>query len=210
MSMGIGILGTKVGMSRLFDDSGEAIAVTIIKAGPCPIVQVKDRQKDGYNALQIGFGQKKEREANKPQIGHFNKSGVPPQRFLREMRTDDIGNYKVGDNLSVSLFSSGELVDITGISKGKGFAGIMKRWNAKGNPASHGSLIHRTIGSVGSSAYPSRIFKGKKMPGRLGGKRVTIKNILVVKSDMNSNLLMVKGAIPGPPNQLLMIKKTGA
>lgn len=205
--MTMGILGMKLGMTRLFDDSGESIAVTVIKAGPCPVVQIKDQKPDGYNALQIAFGQKKERRANKPQLGHLKKANLSPYRFLREIRTDETGNYKLGDSLSVNIFSDGERVNISGISKGRGFAGIMKRWNAKGNPASHGSLIHRTIGSVGSSAYPSRIFKGKKMPGHMGNEKVTVKNLLVLKSDAESNLLVVKGAVPGPPNGLLIIRK---
>jgi large subunit ribosomal protein L3 len=197
----------KLGMTRLFDDSGESIAVTVIKAGPCPVVQIKDQKTDGYNALQIAFGQKKERRANKPQLGHLKKANLLPYRFLREIRTDEIENHKLGDSLSVNIFSDGERVDISGISKGRGFTGIMKRWNARGNPASHGSLIHRTIGSVGSSADPSRIFKGKRMPGHMGNKKVTVKNLLVLKSDAESNMLVVKGAVPGPPNGLLIIRK---
>ena len=205
--MSIGILGKKVGMSRLFGENGKAIPVTVIEAGPCPVVQIKSEETDGYRAIQIGFGQKKEKAVNKPASGHFRKAGVSPLRFLREFRTSDIEDYEVGGQVTVDIFSIGERVDVSGISKGKGFAGVMKRWGHKGGKASHGAETHRAGGAIGASADPSRVFKGMPMAGRMGGKQVSVQSLEIVKMDAGRNLLVVKGSVPGPNNGMVMIKR---
>ncbi len=205
--MSIGILGKKIGMTRLFGENGEAIPVTVIEAGPCPVVQIKSEEIDGYKAIQVGFGQKKEKSVNKPVSGHFRKAGVLPLRFLREFRTSDIGNYEVGGQVTVDIFSIGERVDVSGISKGKGFAGVMKRWGHKGGKASHGAETHRGGGAIGASADPSRVFKGMPMPGRMGGKQVSVQSLEVMKVDAGRNLLVVKGSVPGPNNSMVMVKR---
>ena len=209
--MSIGILGKKVGMTRLFGEHGEVIPVTVIEAGPCHIVQAKAKTTDGYEAIQIGFGEKKENAINKPARGHFSKANVPPLKFLREFRLDvetrHAVSLQVGERLTVGIFSVGELVDINAVSKGKGFSGVMKRWGFKGGKASHGAKTHRGGGSIGASADPSRVFKGLPMAGRMGGKRVTVQNLEVVKVDVERNLLVVKGSVPGPRNGMLMIRK---
>jgi large subunit ribosomal protein L3 len=205
--MSIGILGKKVGMTRLFGDHGEAIPVTVIEAGPCPIVQIKSKATDGYKAVQIGFGGRKENAINEPARGHFKKANVPPLRLLREFKLDSVEDLQVGEQLTVGIFSVGELVDVSATSKGKGFAGVMKRWGFKGGKASHGAETHRAPGSIGASASPSRVFKGLPMAGRMGGKRVTVQNLEVVKVDEERNLLVIKGSVPGPRNGILMIRK---
>jgi large subunit ribosomal protein L3 len=205
--MSIGILGKKVGMTRLFGKNGKAIPVTVIKAGPCPIVQIKSEETDGYKAIQIGFDEKKENAINEPARGHFKKAGVPPLRFLREFRTSDIESYELGSQVTVDIFSVGELVDVSGISKGKGFAGVMKRWGFKGGRASHGAETHRAAGAIGASAAPSRVFKGLPMAGRMGGKQISTQNLEVVKVDVARNLLAVKGSVPGPKNGMVMVKR---
>jgi len=205
--MSIGILGKKVGMTRLFGEHGEVIPVTVIEAGPCHVVQVKTKATDGYEAVQIGFGEKKENTVNKPAQGHFRKANVPPLRALREFRVDSVENFQVGEQLTAEIFSAGELVDIRGISKGKGFSGVMKRWGFKGGKASHGAETHRHPGSIGASSDPSRVFKNLPMAGRMGGKQVTVQNLEVVKVDAERNLLVVKGSVPGPRNGMLMIRK---
>lgn len=205
--MSIGILGKKVGMTRLFGEHGAVIPVTVIEAGPCHIVQTKTKATDGYEAVQIGFGEKKEDAINKPARGHFKKANVPPLRVLREFRVDSVENFQVGERLTAQIFSVGELVDISGISKGKGFSGVMKRWGFKGGKASHGAETHRAPGSIGASSDPSRVFKGLPMAGRMGGKRITVQNLEVVKVDVERNLLVVKGSVPGPRNGILMIRK---
>ena len=207
VAMSIGILGKKVGMTRLFGEHGKAVSVTVIEAGPCHIVQVKSKATDGYEAIQIGFGQKRENAINEPVRGHFKKANVPSLRFLREFRLDSVENFQVGEQLTVQIFSAGELVDISSVSKGKGFSGVMKRWGFKGGKASHGAETHRAPGSIGASASPSRVFKGLPMAGRMGGKRVTIQNLEVMKVDTERNLLIVKGSVPGPRNGILTIKK---
>jgi large subunit ribosomal protein L3 len=207
--MRTGILGKKVGMTQVFDESGAAIPVTVIEAGPCPIVQIKTRDRDGYNAVQLGFGHRRENSVNRPERGHLKKAGVKPHRFLREFRVDSIEGLSVNSTVDVGAFSAGDFVDVAGTSKGRGFAGAMKRWSFTGAKDSHGAeKNHRSLGSVGSSAWPSRIVKGKRMPGRFGGKRITVLNLQVIKADAERNLLVVKGAVPGPPNGLLMIRKT--
>jgi large subunit ribosomal protein L3 len=204
-----GLLGKKVGMTQVFDESGQVVPVTVIKAGPCPVVQIKTEEKDGYNAVQLGFEERKPRSVNKPMTGHFKRAGLNPYKYLREIRVDDTGDLNLGDTVDVSIFSEGEFVDVTGISKGRGFAGVMKRWGFRGSRGSHGAeKDHRHPGSIGPSTFPARVIKGRKMAGRYGGDRVTVKNLLVVKVDPENGILAVKGAVPGPPNGLLMIRKS--
>lgn len=203
-----GMLGKKVGMTQVFDDSGAAIPATVVEAGPCPIVQVKTEDTDGYHAVQLGFGDRRENQINQPEMGHFKKANINPHRFLRELRVDGTEELSVGSALDTGVFSAGDFVDVTGTSKGRGFAGVVKRWGFAGGKKSHGGeKDHRRPGSIGHSAAPSRVFKGKKMPGRQGGRQVTIQNLQVVQADSERNLLVIKGAIPGPPNGLLIIKK---
>jgi len=206
--MNIGILGKKIGMTQIFSENGEAVPVTAIEAGPCPVVQIKNEAVDGYNALQLGFGQKRENLLNKPELGHLKKANIEPVRYLKEFRVDDVGKFETGQVLDVSIFSPGELVDVRGKSKGRGFTGVVKRWGFKSGRASHGSEQDlRRPGSIGTSADPSRVFKGRKMPGRLGNKTIAIQNLEVVKTDPDRNLLVIKGSVPGPINGLLVIKK---
>ncbi|MEA1964510.1 MAG: 50S ribosomal protein L3 [Candidatus Aerophobetes bacterium] len=201
------ILGKKIGMTQLFDKD-LLVPVTIVAAGPCRVAQKKTEKKDGYNAIQLGFGEIKEDYTTKPLVGHFKKKGIPPQRYLREVRTDDIDQIKIGEEIKVSIFKEGYLVDVSGISKGKGFAGVMKRHNFKGGPASHGAKQwHRRPGSIGASSDPSRVFKGKKMPGRMGGEKITVHNLRVIKVNEKKNLLLIKGALPGKNGDLLTIKE---
>jgi large subunit ribosomal protein L3 len=203
-----GIIGRKVGMTQIYEESGMAIPVTVIEAGPCPIVQLKTQERDGYQAVQLGFGNRKENKFNSPERGHFAKADVQPTRVLREFRVDSLAEVTVGDTVDASLFSAGELVDVTGTSKGHGFTGVVKRWGFKGGKKSHGGEQDlRRPGSIGASATPSRVFKGKKMPGRYGAKRHTVQNLQVIQADSERNLLVVKGSIPGPPNGLLLIRK---
>jgi len=207
--MSLGILGKKIGMTQIFDDEGEAIPVTVIEAGPCPVVQIKTQAVDGYSALQLGFGNKRANLLNKPEYTHLKKANVESVRYLREFRVDDVENFELGQMLDVNLFSDDELVDVQGKSKGRGFTGVVKRWGFKGGRGSHGSKQDlRRPGSIGTSADPSRVPKGKKMPGRYGNKRVTVQNLEVVKVDSNRNLLVVKGSVPGPPSGLLAVKKS--
>lgn len=201
-----GILGKKVGMTQVFDDDGNVIPVTVIEAGPVKVVQKKTLEKDGYQAIQVGFEDKKPNRVNKPEKGHFDKAGVEYKKYLREFRLDDVDGYEVGQEIKVDVFKPGDKVDVTGISKGKGFQGVIKRWNQRRGPMSHGSKYHRGVGSMGGSSFPSRTFKGKKLPGRMGGRRVTVLNLEVAKVDSEHNLLLVKGAVPGPKGGLLIIK----
>ncbi len=203
-----GIIGRKVGMTQIFEDSGEAIPVTVIQAGPCPIVQLKTQEKDGYQAVQLGFGKQKESRINKPKRGHFAKAGIDSAFVLREFRVQSLDDVSVGSIVDASVFSEGELVDVTGTSKGRGFTGVVKRWKFAGGKKSHGGEQDlRRPGSIGASATPSRVFKGKRMPGRYGAKRHTAQNLSVIQADPERNLLVVKGAVPGPPNGLLLIRK---
>ena len=203
-----GIIGRKVGMTQVYEESGKAIPVTVIEAGPCPIVQVKTQERDGYQAVQLGFGARKEIKFNNPERGHFAKADIPPTRVLREFCVNSLDEVSVGDTVDAGLFSEGELVDVTGTSKGHGFTGVVKRYGFKGGRKSHGGEQDlRRTGSIGASATPSRVFKGKRMPGRYGAKRHTVQNLQVIQADAERNLLVVKGAIPGPPNGILLIKK---
>ncbi|UCC38162.1 MAG: 50S ribosomal protein L3 [Candidatus Aminicenantes bacterium] len=203
-----GLIGKKIGMTRTFDEEGNVVPVTVIKAGPCTVIQKKSKEKDGYSSIQLGFVEEKGlKRPTRPQVGHFEKSGLPPTKVLKEFRFDEQREIKEGDQFFVDIFEVGEKVHIVGTSKGKGFAGVVKRWGFRGGKASHGSMFHRRPGSVGASAFPSRVVKGKKLPGHMGSERVTVRNLTVVQADKDNNLLVVKGAIPGAPGGYLLIKK---
>jgi len=201
-----GMIGEKVGMSRIFSDKGESIPVTVIKCGPCYIVQKKEKDTDNYEAVQIGYGETKEKKVNKPIRGHLKKAGIEPLRKLVEFRVKDLSAFQVGQVLKVSGFKVGDTIDIVGKSKGKGFAGVMKRHGYRGGKASHGSMHHRAPGSIGGTDA-GRVWKGKGLPGRMGGERVTMKNLTVVQINDERNLLVVKGAIPGAPGQTVLVRK---
>src|SRR5512139_3132794 len=202
--MNMGIIGKKIGMSQVFDGR-ELIPVTVIQAGPCRVVQKKTVEKDGYEAVQLAFEEeKKQGRITKPIAGHFKKPGTSPHRFLREFR---MAGYEQGQDVKVDIFKKGELVAVSGVSKGKGFAGVMKRHNFAGGPGGHGSMFNRAPGSIGASAYPSRVWPGKKLPGHMGAVNVTIKNIEIVDVRPDQNLLFVRGAVPGGDNGLLLIYK---
>ncbi len=202
-----GILGRKVGMTQIFVADGTVIPVTVIKAGPCLVVQRKTTGNDGYEAVQIGLVEEKPAKPNKPMAGHFGKAGVAPVRQVEEFRIDSGEEIKAGDEIKASMFTEQDYVDIVGTSKGKGFQGVMKRHGFRGGRSSHGSMFHRAPGSIGSSAYPSRVFKGMRMTGRMGGERVTTKNLQIVKIDAEQNLIYVRGAVPGPKTGYLAIRK---
>jgi large subunit ribosomal protein L3 len=202
-----GILGKKVGMTQLFTEEGKMIPVTVIEAGPCFVVQKKTVENDGYNAIQVGFGEKRENLFNKPSKGHYAKANVKPLRFLREFRVESVEEFQVGQEIKADVFAAGEAVDVTGTSKGKGFAGTIKRHGFQRGPMSHGSKSHRRVGSAGAKG-PARVFKGVLRPGRMGGERVTVQNLEVVKVDTERNLLIVKGAIPGPNNSMVIVKNS--
>jgi large subunit ribosomal protein L3 len=205
-----GLIGKKLGMTQIYNDEGNVIPVTMIKAGPCTVIQKKNSDEDGYSAVQMGFVEEKEyKKVNKPAAGHFKKAEVPPIRILREFNVDEKDDLKPGDQISVDVFQIGEKVDVVGTSKGKGFAGVVKRWGFHGGRKTHGSMFHRRPGSIGCSAYPSRVVKGKKMPGQMGNERVKMKNLTVVQADKENHLLIVKGAVPGADGGYLLIKKAG-
>lgn len=200
------IYGKKIGMTQIFDEDDRVIPVTVIQAEPNQVCQVKTKTTDGYEAVQLGFGAIKEKKVNKPMAGHFAKQGAQPRRYLREVRVDAAQDYKVGDEVGVSAFADTKRVDVTGTSKGKGFAGVMKRHGFHGGPGGHGSHFHRAPGSVGQCATPSRVFKGMKLPGHMGCDTVTVKNLDVVRIDEDQNLILVKGAIPGGKNGVVRIR----
>ncbi|HKY04379.1 MAG TPA: 50S ribosomal protein L3 [Blastocatellia bacterium] len=204
-----GIIGKKVGMTQLFSPDGTVTPVTVIKAGPCIVVQKKTVNSDGYNAVQLGFVEEKPpRKVNKPTEGHFKRAGVPPTRVLRELRVDaGEESTNVGDKILVDIFNENDLVDVIGKSKGRGFAGFIKRHGFGGGRATHGSMFHRAPGSIGQSAYPSRVIKGTRMAGHMGNERKSIKNLRVVAVDTENNLLMIRGAVPGPNGAYVLIKK---
>ena len=203
-----GIIGKKIGMTQIFDEKGNVIPVTVIEAGPCVVAQVKTIEKDGYNALQLGFGEVKTKHMNKPQMGHFAKSKIENKKHLREFRIDSVDGIKVGDEIKADIFQAGERVDIQGISKGKGFQGVIKRHGQHRGPMGHGSMYHRRPGSMGATSTPGRVFKGKKLPGHMGRVTVTIQNLDVVKVDMDKNVILVKGSVPGCKGAILKIKPT--
>jgi large subunit ribosomal protein L3 len=200
-----GILGIKVGMTQIFTDKGLAIPVTVIEAGPCIVIQKKTPESDGYSAIQIGFGEKRERLFTKPLAGHFTKAGIRPLRFLREMLVEDPEAFQVGQEIKADIFAQGEKVDVSGISKGKGFAGAIKRHGFHRGPMAHGSKYHRSPGSLGAKG-PARVYKGRKLPGHMGTDRVTVQNLEVIKVDADRNLIAVRGAIPGPKGGLVLVK----
>jgi large subunit ribosomal protein L3 len=201
----VGILGTKLGMTQIFDDAGVAIPVTVIQAGPCTVTQIKTKQTDGYAAIQVGFGSVKPKALNKPLLGHLAKSSAPALRHLSEYHTDTSSDYALGQEIKADIFSAGQIVDVTGTSIGRGFAGNQKRNNFGRGPMSHGSKNHRAPGSIGAGTTPGRVYPGKRMAGRLGGKRVTIRKLTVVRVDAERNLVLIKGAIPGKPGALVSI-----
>ncbi len=209
--MGIGLLGKKLGMTQVFDEDGSVVPVTVIQAGPCFVIQKKTEKTDGYNALQFGFDEiKKVKNVNKPLTGHFKKANIAPLKFIKEFRVTDeeLESTEIGAQISVDIFKPGEYVDVTGTSKGKGFAGVVKRHGFKGSPASRGTHEYfRHGGSIGQNMTPGRTMKGKKMPGHMGNERVTVQNLKVVEVRGDTNILMVKGAIPGPANGYVIIKK---
>lgn len=208
MAEKLGILGRKLGMTRIFASDGSAVAVTVIQAGPCPVVQVKNTETDGYHAVQIAFGADKEKHMTKPLAGHFNKAGKGFFRSLREIRLEEAAAFAVGDEILATIFAAGELVKVTGQSIGKGTAGVMKRWNFRGACASHGAeKVHRNAGSIGNNTEPAKVWKGKKMAGHLGDRRVTTKNLEIVAVRPEDNVILVKGAVPGPKNGLVMVRK---
>jgi large subunit ribosomal protein L3 len=202
-----GLLGRKLGMSSLFSPEGQQVPVTVLEVGPCVVTQVKTRAIDGYDALQVGFVEKRAKRINKPVQGHLKKSGGQAYAFLKEISVDDPSEYTLGQALTIDMFQVGERVDISGVSKGRGFSGVIKRWGFSGGKATHGSMFHRAPGSVGASAWPSRIIKGKKMPGHYGNSRVTVRNLEIVDIRPDQHLLIVKGAVPGCRSGLVEVRK---
>ena len=204
-----GLLGKKLGMTQIFSKEGDLIPVTLLQAGPCELLQIKNKENDGYSALQIGFDEKKKKRATQAEIGHCSKAKTGVKRLIREFRTDTLEEeYTPGQTLTVAVFEDVKSIDVTGTSKGKGFAGVMKRWGFSGGPATHGCTTPRGAGSVGAGTSPGHVVKGKKMAGRMGGKRITVKNLDVIKVDKDRNLLIVKGAVPGPNGGYLIIRKS--
>lgn len=202
------ILATKVGMTQIFNEDGTVIPVTVLQAGPCVVTQVKTQENDGYSAVQVGFGDKREKLVNKPMKGQFDKAGVSYKRFLKEFKFEDAESYELGQEIKADIFAAGDKIDATAISKGKGFQGAIKRHNQSRGPMAHGSKYHRHAGSNGACSDPSKVFQGKKMPGHMGHKRITIQNLEVVRVDAENNLLLVKGSVPGPKKSLVTIKET--
>lgn len=201
-----GLLGKKLGMTQVFDGEGRLIPVTVIEAGPCRVAQVKTKERDGYEAVQLAFGETKERKVTKPQLGHLKKAEVPPSRWTREFKK--LGEAKIGETVKADVFQKGEWVDVEGVSKGKGFQGVMKRHNYRGGPETHGHMFHRAPGSIGSSSYPSRVWKGKALPGHMGAERVTVQRLKVIEARPDENLLFVSGAVPGARGGLLVVRKS--
>jgi len=201
-----GLLGKKLGMTQIFSEDGRKIPVTVVEAGPCVVLQRKTVEKDGYESLQLGFGEADAARASRPRLGHCKAAGKGVMKHIREFRLDECSKFNVGDVLSAGIFSAGEYVDVTGTSIGKGYQGVVKRWGFQGGRASHGSRFHRAPGSVGCSATPSRVLKNKKMPGQMGNERVTVQRLQIVRVDEAENLLLIKGAIPGAKNGIVLIK----
>lgn len=205
VTVSVGILGTKLGMTQVFDEAGKAIPVTVIQAGPCTVTQIKTKQTDGYSAIQVGYKEVKPKALNKPKLGHLAKSSAPPLRHLHEYHLDDPSEYTMGQQIKADIFNSGQIVDVVGNTIGRGFAGYQKRHNFGRGPMAHGSKNHRLPGSIGAGTTPGRVYPGKRMAGRLGGKQVTIPKLTVVRVDPERNLLLIKGAVPGKPGALLSI-----
>jgi large subunit ribosomal protein L3 len=202
------LIGKKIGMTQIFDENGKVVPVTVVEAGPCVVVQKKTVETDGYDAIQVGFGEIREKLVNKPKKGHFAKAGVSLRRTLKEFRLEDVSAYNVGDEIKVDTFAVGEKVDVSGVSKGKGFQGTIKRWNGSRGPMSHGSKFHRSVGSMGASSDPSRTFKNKKMPGHMGAVNTTVLNLEVVKVMAEKNIILIKGGIPGPNKGTVVIRNS--
>ena len=202
------ILGKKLGMTQMFAKDGTMVPITVIQAGPCPVVQVKTAEHDGYEAVPVGFAPFREKLLTKPQLGHLGKAGVAPHRYLRELKLDDCAGYEVGQVITADKFEEGDRVDVIGKSKGKGFQGVIKRHNQARGRMTHGSRYHRRVGSMGACSYPGEVFKHKNLPGHMGNVRVTIQNLEVVRVDKERNLLLVKGAVPGAKGSLCIIKST--
>ena len=202
------IIGKKLGMSQIFTEDGLVVPVTVVEAGPCPVVQKKTQEKDGYNALQVAFGDVKVKNVTKPVLGQFKKANVEPKKVLKELPIDNVADYEIGQEINCSIFAEGDHVDVVGTSKGKGFAGAVKRWNHHIGPKAHGSGYHRGVGSMSANSSPSRVFKNKKMAGHLGNERVTVQNLTVAKVDAARNLLLIKGAIPGAKGGIVVVKQS--
>lgn len=203
------IIGKKVGMTQLFDENGLSLPVTVILAGPCTVVQVKTNESDGYNAVKLGYEDIVEKKLTKPERGVFGKLKLQPKKYLKEFRPESADGYEIGKAIKVDdMFQAGDRVDVSGVSKGKGFQGTIKRYGQKGGPETHGSMYHRRVGSMGSNTSPARVFKGKKLPGHMGSVNVTVQNLDVVRVDAERNLLLVKGAVPGPKGGLIFVKNT--
>ena len=200
------IIGKKIGMTQIFDEEGKVIPVTVIEAGPCVVAQVKSVETDGYNAIQLGFGEVKESKVNRPEKGHFAKANIAAKKHLREFRVDEVESYKVGDEIKADTFEKGDKIDVQGTSKGKGFQGVIKRHGQSRGPMGHGSIYHRRPGSMGPTSTPGRVFKGKKLPGHMGVQTITIQNLDVVAVDMDKNVILVKGSVPGVKGAILKIK----
>ncbi|MCI1944687.1 50S ribosomal protein L3 [Clostridium luticellarii] len=202
------ILGRKLGMTQIFNESGKVIPVTVIEAGPCVVVQKKTVEKDGYSAIQVGFDDIREKLVNKPLKGHFTKAGVPLKRVVKEFKLENAGEYELGQEIKADVFAEGDKVDVSGVSKGKGFQGTIRRWNAQRGPMSHGSKFHRAVGSMGASSDPSRTFKNKRMPGHMGNKNITVLNLQVAKVIPEKNIILIKGGVPGPNKSFVAIRNT--
>ena len=202
------LIGKKVGMTQIFDEQGKVIPVTVIEAGPCTVVQVKTVESDGYNAVQLGYGEVKEHKLTKPERGHYTKVKLTPKKHLREFRVDSLENVNVGDELKADTFAVGDKLDIQGISKGKGFQGVIKRHGQSRGPMGHGSMYHRRPGSMGPTSTPGRVFKGKNLPGHMGRETITIQNLEVVKVDLDKNVILVKGSVPGAKGAILKLKSS--
>ena len=202
------IMAKKIGMTQIFTEDGRLIPVTVLEAGPCSVVQKKTMENDGYEAVQVGFVDQKEKLANKPKKGHFEKAGVAVKKYLKEFRLEDAANYEIGSEIKADIFAAGDKVDVSGVSKGKGYASTIKRYNAHRGPMGLGSKSHRVVGSMGSSATPSSVKKGKRMPGHMGAVNVTLQNVEIVRADAEKNLLLIKGAVPGPKGAILVIKES--
>jgi len=202
------ILGRKLGMTQIFDENGKVVPVTVIEAGPCVVTQKKTIEKDGYDAIQVGFDDIREKLVNKPRKGQFKKAGAALKRVVKEFRLEDIASYEVGQEIKADLFTAGEQVDVSGVSKGKGFQGTIKRWNAHRGPMSHGSKFHRAVGSMGASSSPSRTFKNKKLPGHMGNVNTTVLNLKIAKVLPEKNIILIKGGVPGPNKGFVVIRNT--
>ena len=206
--MNKGLIGKKIGMTQIFDESGKVIPVTVIEAGPCVVAQVKTVETDGYQAVQLGFGDIKEKKLNKPTKGHFTKANVTPKKHLREFRLDSVEGLTVGQELKADIFTAGDKIDIQGTSKGKGFQGVIKRHGQSRGPMGHGSMYHRRPGSMGPTSTPGRVFKGKRLPGHMGAQTISILNLEVVRVDLDKNVILVKGSVPGAKGAILKLKSS--